>query len=40
MKRLLAIAAFFAGGLAAELRHPLHCTLLHVSRMQPRRRAS
>ena len=39
MRRLLAILAFFAGGVAAEMRYPVHCTLLHTSKVQPKRRA-
>lgn len=38
MKRLLAILAFVAGGLAAELAHPLQCTLVQSSGTQLKRR--
>ena len=37
MKRLLAIFAFMAGGLAAELAHPVQCLLLNTNRVQVRR---
>jgi hypothetical protein len=29
MRRLMAILAFLAGGLAAELAHPVHCSLVN-----------
>lgn len=32
MKRLLAIVCFVAGGLAAELAHPVYCAWLSESR--------
>ena len=38
MRRLLAIAVFVAGGFAAELGQPLHCSLIHASGMQFKRR--
>jgi hypothetical protein len=38
MRRLMAILAFLAGGLAAELAHPVHCTLVNVSRVRSNRR--
>ncbi|AMO93430.1 hypothetical protein CFter6_0705 [Collimonas fungivorans] len=38
MRRLLAMLAFVAGGLATELGAPLHCDLIHVSRPCQRRR--
>jgi hypothetical protein len=38
MKRLLAILAFLAGGLAAEIAHPVHCSLVNVSRVRIKRR--
>jgi hypothetical protein len=38
MRRLLAIVAFVAGGLAAELAHPLHCSLIKASGAQLKRR--
>jgi hypothetical protein len=38
MRRLLAILAFLAGGFAAEMKHPLHCSLVHASRPHARRR--
>jgi hypothetical protein len=38
MRRLLAIVAFLAGGFAAEMAQPVHCSLIHVNRMQTKRR--
>ncbi len=38
MRRLLAIVAFLAGGLAAEMAQPVNCLLLHASRVQVKRR--
>jgi len=38
MKRVLAILAFFTGMLAAEAATPVHCNMLHASRMLPNRR--
>jgi hypothetical protein len=38
MKRLLAILAFLAGGVAAEMAHPVQCELLNASRVQMKRR--
>jgi hypothetical protein len=38
MKRLLAIVLFVAGGFAAELAHPLQCTLVQGSGAQLKRR--
>ncbi|WP_267929912.1 hypothetical protein [Paraburkholderia sp. ZP32-5] len=38
MRRLLAIVAFVAGGLAAELAHPLQCSLIQASGVQLKRR--
>ncbi|WP_277397979.1 hypothetical protein [Paraburkholderia sp. Tr-20389] len=38
MKRLLAILFFLAGGFAAELAHPLQCTLITASSEQQKRR--
>jgi hypothetical protein len=38
MRRLLAILAFLAGGLAVEIVHPLQCSLMQVSRVQVKRR--
>jgi len=38
MRRLVAIAVFVAGGLAAELAHPLQCSLIQASGMQLKRR--
>ena len=32
MRRLLAIIAFFAGTVAAEMAQPVQCTLLHTAR--------
>ena len=37
MKRLLAILVFVSGGLAAELAHPVNCSLLSESRTQVKR---
>jgi hypothetical protein len=37
MRRLLAILAFLAGGFAAEMKHPLHCSLVHASRPHVKR---
>jgi len=34
MKRLFAILALLAGGICAEIAHPLHCTLITSSRPQ------
>ncbi|MDR5816819.1 MULTISPECIES: hypothetical protein [unclassified Caballeronia] len=34
MKRLLAMFAFLAGGLATELAHPVQCLLVNPGRMQ------
>jgi hypothetical protein len=31
MRRLMAILAFLAGGIAAEMAHPLRCSLVNVS---------
>jgi hypothetical protein len=38
MRRLMAILAFLAGGLAAELAHPVHCSLVNVSPVRVKRR--
>ncbi|MEX3957566.1 hypothetical protein [Trinickia sp. EG282A] len=38
MKRLLAIAAFLVGGLAAELAHPVQCMLVSASPVRVKRR--
>jgi hypothetical protein len=38
MKRLFAIFFFLAGGLAAELAHPVQCTLITASTAQQKRR--
>ena len=38
MKRLFAIVAFIAGGIAAEIAHPLQCTLIAASRPLEKRR--
>lgn len=38
MKRLMTILAFLAGGLAAELAHPVHCSLINVNRVRVNRR--
>jgi hypothetical protein len=37
MKRLFAILGFMAGGLAAELAHPVQCSLITASRVQVKR---
>lgn len=37
MRRLLAIIAFMSGGLAAELMHPVQCSLMVASRVQLKR---
>jgi hypothetical protein len=38
MRRLLAIVAFLAGGFAAEMAHPLQCSLMVASRVCVKRR--
>jgi hypothetical protein len=38
MRRLMSILAFLAGGLAAEMAHPVHCSLLNVNRVRVNRR--
>ncbi|MFL9878675.1 hypothetical protein PQR63_09795 [Herbaspirillum rhizosphaerae] len=38
LRRLLAVFAFVAGGLAAELAKPLYCSLLNVASATPARR--
>ncbi len=38
VKRMLAIVAFLAGGLAAELAHPVQCLLLTPARVQFKRK--
>ncbi|MGF6603612.1 hypothetical protein P3T23_008366 [Paraburkholderia sp. GAS448] len=38
MRRLLAIVAFLAGGFAAEMAHPVHCSLMYASRVCVKRR--
>ncbi|MEA3131144.1 MAG: hypothetical protein QOF46_2939 [Paraburkholderia sp.] len=38
MRRLVAILAFLAGGLAAELAHPVQCSLINVKRVRVNRR--
>jgi hypothetical protein len=38
MKRLLAILAFLAGGLAAEITHPVYCSLVHAGRLHTKKR--
>lgn len=38
MRRMLAILAFFAGLAAAEVAVPLHCAMLHASRLPLKRR--
>jgi hypothetical protein len=34
----VAILAFLAGGLAAEIAHPVHCSLVNVNRVRVYRR--
>jgi hypothetical protein len=34
----MSILAFLAGGLAAEMAHPVHCSLLNVNRVRVNRR--
>ena len=34
MRRLLAIVAFLAGGFAAEMAHPVQCSLVNVNRVR------
>ncbi|MFT4066086.1 hypothetical protein [Paraburkholderia sp.] len=38
MRRLFAIAVFVAGGLAAELAHPLQCSLIQAGDVRLKRR--
>jgi hypothetical protein len=38
MRRLMAILAFLAGGLAAEMAHPVHCSLVNMNRVRVYRR--
>ncbi|MGP8436493.1 hypothetical protein [Paraburkholderia fungorum] len=38
MRRLMAMLAFVAGGLAAELAHPVDCSLIDVNRVRVNRR--
>ncbi|SAL33572.1 hypothetical protein AWB69_03012 [Caballeronia udeis] len=38
MRRLMAILAFLAGGLAAELAHPVRCSLVNVNQVRVNRR--
>ncbi|WP_279635269.1 hypothetical protein [Paraburkholderia lacunae] len=38
MRRLLAIFAFLAGGIAAEMAHPVNCLLVNASRAQVKRK--
>ncbi|SAL61103.1 hypothetical protein AWB67_03018 [Caballeronia terrestris] len=38
MRRFLSIVAFLAGGIAAELAHPVQCLLTTPSRVQVKRR--
>ena len=38
MRRLMAILAFLAGGLAAEMANPVHCSLVNVNRVRVYRR--
>ncbi|MFK4445980.1 hypothetical protein ABH944_006175 [Caballeronia udeis] len=38
MRRLMAILAFLAGGLAAELVHPVRCSLVNVNQVRINRR--
>jgi hypothetical protein len=34
MRRLLAMLVFLAGGFAAEMAHPVQCSLVNVSRVR------
>jgi len=34
MRRLLAMLVFLAGGLIAELAHPVQCSLINVNRVR------
>ncbi|WP_301787004.1 hypothetical protein [Caballeronia sp. SEWSISQ10-4 2] len=38
MRRILAIIAFLAGGIAAEVTHPVLCHLIAPARVQTKRR--
>ena len=38
MRRLMTILAFLAGGLAAEMAHPVQCLLVNVNRVRVNRR--
>jgi hypothetical protein len=38
MRRLIAILAFLAGGLAAEMAHPVHCSLVNANQVRVYRR--
>ncbi|SDI10079.1 hypothetical protein SAMN05216466_11769 [Paraburkholderia phenazinium] len=38
MRRFMSILAFLAGGLAAEMAHPVHCSLVNVNRVRVNRR--
>ena len=38
MRRLMAILAFLAGGLAAGMAHPVQCLLVNVNRVRVNRR--
>ncbi|MFM0738725.1 hypothetical protein PQQ51_15905 [Paraburkholderia xenovorans] len=38
MKRLMTILAFLAGGLAAELAHPVQCSLINSAGVRVNRR--
>jgi hypothetical protein len=38
MRRLMAILAFLAGGLATELAHPVQCLLVNANRVRVYRR--
>jgi hypothetical protein len=40
MSRLFAAVLFLFGGVAAELRQPVHCTMLHARRVSTDRRRS
>ncbi|WP_167351015.1 hypothetical protein [Caballeronia cordobensis] len=37
MKRILAVLAFLAGGIATELAHPVQCLLVSPGRVQLKR---
>lgn len=38
IRRLMAILAFVAGGLAAEIAHPVHCSLINATPVRVKKR--